>query len=181
MEVNGMWSIVNIEKTLSPPPPLPPFPTLFHASFPASSQPTICSPLRSPLRSTFRSPLRSSLSSLFYSVHCRLKRTKFHLLITLENYWTCRTPLISYRCTRLTANSSQQYTSLKYYTKQLVFSRRCEGLGQERASSQTEKLRMRQEKDSSPHPVDFEKTDKLTKELTLHNLLVIFALSDWKT
>ena len=53
--------------------------------------------------------------------------------------------------------------------------------GQERASSQTEKLRMRQEKDSSPHPVDFEKTDKLTKELNLHNLLVIFAFSDWKT
>ena len=40
---------------------------------------------------------------------------------------------------------------------------------------------MRQEKDSSPHPVDFEKNDKLTKELNLHNLLVIFAFSDWKT
>ena len=67
------------------------------------------------------------------------------------------------------------YTGLNYYTKRLEFS------GQERASSETEKVRMRQEKDSSPHPVDFEKTDKLTKELTLHNLLVIFAFSDWKT
>ena len=34
---------------------------------------------------------------------------------------------------------------------------------------------------SSPHPVDFEKSDKLTKELTLHNLLVIFAFSELKT
>ena len=128
MEVNGMWSIVNIEKTLSPPPPLPPFPTQFHASFPAPFQSTICSPPRSPLlspfRSTLRSPLRSTLRSLFYSVHCRLKKTKFYRLITLENYWTCRTTLTSYRCARLTANSSQQYTSLNYYTKQLVFSRR---------------------------------------------------------
>ena len=33
----------------------------------------------------------------------------------------------------------------------------------------------------SPHPVDFEKTDKLTKELNLHNLLVILAFSVWKT
>ena len=128
MEVNGMWSIVNIEKTLSPPPPLPPFPTQFHASFPAPFQSTICSPPRSPLlspfRSTLRSPLRSTLRSLFYSVHCRLKKTKFYRLITLENYWTCRTTLTSYRCARLTANSSQQYTSLNYYTKQLAFSRR---------------------------------------------------------
>ena len=108
MEVNGMWSIVNIEKTLSP---LPPFPTQFHASFPAPFQSTICSPPRFPLR------------SLFYSVHCRLKKTKFYRLITLENYWTCRTPLTSYRCARLTANSSQLYTKLNY-TKQLVFSRR---------------------------------------------------------
>ena len=125
MEVNGMWSIVNIEKTLSP---LPPFPTQFHASFPAPFQSTICSPprfpLRSPFRSTLRFPLRSSLRSLFYSVHCRLKKTKFYRLITLENYWTCRTPLTSYRCARLTANSSQQYTSLNHCTKQLVFSRR---------------------------------------------------------
>ena len=130
MEVNGMWSIVNIEKTLSPPPPLPPFPTQFHASFPAPFQSTICSPprspLRSPFRSTLRSPLRSTLRSLFYSVHCRLKKTKFYRLITLENYWTCRTTLTSYRCARLIVNSSQQYTSLNYYTKvkQLVFSRR---------------------------------------------------------
>ena len=132
MEVNGMWSIVNIEKTLSPPPPLPPFPTQFHASFPAPFQSTICSPprspLRSPFRSTLRSPLRSTLRSplrsRFYSVHCRLKKTKFYRLITLEHYWTCTTTLTSYRCARLTANSSQQYTSLNYYTKQLVFSRR---------------------------------------------------------
>ena len=124
MEVNGMWSIVNIEKTLSPPPPLPPFPTQFHASFPAPFQSTICSPPRSPLPSPFRSTLRSPLRSLFYSVHCRLKKTKFYRLITLENYWTCRTTLTSYRCARLSANSSQQYTSLNYYTKQLVFSRR---------------------------------------------------------
>ena len=123
MEVNGMWSIVNIEKTLSPPPPLPPFLTQFHASFPAPFQSTICSPPRSPLRSPFRSTLRSSLRSLFYSVHCRLKKTKFYRLITLENYWTCRTPLTSYRCARLTANSSQLYTKLNY-NKQLVFSRR---------------------------------------------------------
>ena len=40
---------------------------------------------------------------------------------------------------------------------------------------------MRREKDSSPHPVDFENTDKLTKELNLRNLLVIFAFSYWKT
>ena len=119
-----MWSIVNIEKTLSPPPLLPPFPTQFHASFPAPFQSMICSPPRSPLRSPFRSTLRSTLRSLFYSVHCGLKKTKFYRLITLENYWTCRTTLTSYRCARLTANSSQQYTSLNYYTKQLVFSRR---------------------------------------------------------
>ena len=123
-----MWSIVNINKSLSPPPPLPPFLTQFHASFPAPFQSTICSPprspLRSPFRSTLRSPLRSPLRSLFYSVHCRLKKTKFYRLITVENYLTCRTTLTSYRCARLTANSSQQYTSLNYYTKQLVFSRR---------------------------------------------------------
>ena len=113
MEVNGMWIIVNVEKTLSPPPPprlsrlrsplpfnlrsvLLAAPRSFFRSVPPSVPGSEC-----PLRPTLRSSLRSSLSSFFYSVHCGQKKTKFYLMITLDNYWTSSTPLISYRCARL--------------------------------------------------------------------------------
>ena len=77
MEVNGMWSIVNIEKTLSPPPPLPPFHAPFPAAFPASFPAPFYAPFPAPLLAPF--PVLSS-------VHCRQKKTKFYLLITLDNY-----------------------------------------------------------------------------------------------
>ena len=54
MEVNGMWSIVNIEKTLSPP----------RLSLRSTLRFQLRSPLLSPLRSTLLSPLRSTLRSL---------------------------------------------------------------------------------------------------------------------
>ena len=77
MEVNGMWSIVNIEKTLSPPPPLPPFHAPFPAAFPAS--------FPAPFYATFPAPLLAPFPVLS-CVHCRPKKTKFYLLITLDNY-----------------------------------------------------------------------------------------------
>ena len=77
MEVNGMWSIVNIEKTLSPPPPIPPFHAPFPAAFPAS--------FPAPFYATFPAPLLAPFPVLS-SDHCRQKKTKFYLLITLDNY-----------------------------------------------------------------------------------------------
>ena len=75
-------------------------PRSFFRSVPPSVPGSEC-PLHPTLRSSLPSPLRSSLSSFFYSVHCRQKNTKFYHLITLDNYWTSSTPLISYRCARL--------------------------------------------------------------------------------
>ena len=128
MEVNGMWSIVNIEKTLSPSPPLPPFhapfpatfpapfptpfqasfpapfyapfPTTFPAAFPAPFPAPFHAPFSAPFYATFPAPLPAPLPVLS-SVHCRQKKTKLYHLITLDNYWISSTPLISYRCPRL--------------------------------------------------------------------------------
>ena len=85
MEVNGMWSIVNIEKTLSPPPPLPPFHAPFPAAFPASFPAPFHASFPAPFYATFPAPLLAPFPVLS-SVHCRPKKTKFYLLITLDNY-----------------------------------------------------------------------------------------------
>ena len=126
LSTEGDGSKWNAEET-SPPFPAPfhapfhvPFFVPFHALFPlrsplrCTSRSTLCSPLRSPLRCTLLAPLRFTLrfplrfplrSTLHYplgipvySLHCRQKKTKFYLLITLDNYWKCSTLLISYRC-----------------------------------------------------------------------------------
>ena len=125
MEVNGMWSTVNIEKTLSPPPPLPPFhapfpapfsapfpvpfpatfpapfPTPFYSPFPVPFPAAFPAPFLAPFYATFPAPLLAPFPVLS-SVHCRQKKTnKFYLLITLDNYWISSTPFISYRRPRL--------------------------------------------------------------------------------
>ena len=120
----GLWIIVNIEKTSSPPPRLPqlpapfdvlspapspaPFPCPFHAPFPASFPapfPHISTlDPHSVARSVLNSVLRSICGSVPRPVPCFILfivdkkglSSIFSSLLTDDNI-TCCTPLISYR------------------------------------------------------------------------------------
>ena len=145
---------------------------------------SLLSQLRFPLRFNPRSVLRSVPRSvpcfiLFIVDKRRLSSIFWSLLTIVEQVLHQWSHTDAQGWAKLSANSSQLYTKLNY-TKQLVLSRRSRTREQ---SKERSGARMKTENETGEglfhHPVDCEKTDKLTKELILHNLLVIFAFSDW--
>ena len=163
MEVKGMWITVNIEKVL---PRLSLRSQLrFNPRSVLRSVPRCVS--RSVPRSNPRYVLRSVPRSVPSSVPCfilfmiderKLSSLFWSLLTIIEQvlrHW-CHTD--AQGLARLSANSSQQYTSLNYYTKRLEFSRRSRTRKQWNWKTENETG-----EGLFPSP-DFEKTDKLTKK-----------------
>ena len=127
MEVKGMWITVNIENLTASPsvPSSVPRSVSIHDLFSASFSPPFLASFSAPFYAPFHAPSLAQFPFILFIVYKRRLSSLFWSLVTIiehvVRHWSHTD---AQGLARLSANSSQQYTSLNYYTKRLVFSRR---------------------------------------------------------